>query len=1019
MTVPTPGSAEAITYAQRSKQDDLRVVLSVSYHLWDGEVSDIFDAGSLDLTKWWSTFPTPDQSGESLNLRVFGLPPFELISTHPLWMPTLEDIGFQIFIDVAFPDPTPGYHQMLALVALEGGRGKDSAPMVIHQRGEETIGPGEAIGELMLAGTNINAQTEVTTNPQGSHRYRFEWDPTAGADGGGRITIDLDGTQIFQFDNADVTDPLEPNNGRVANANCVRPYMIVAGFVSEHSDDVETPSGTATAPQVTLRLEDVTVTALDTVDATETLTLTGQPLNNETVSIDGKVYTFQTTLTDVDGNVLISAVDASGSLDNLIAAITLGSGAGTAYATSMTRHLSCTAVAGAGDTMIVTARVPGTAGNSFVLAETLTNGSWGGGAVVLSGGVDGTQYETRVWPGWTSVNAGGTLDTAVVGERFDLDGETWAKLPNVRSMTVTGGRDQQSDSFVVMLAGADASTPATPNLFQGSFATGMLQDRMVGRPILIDTRVVRDDTTATAWKRQIAGIVEDMSTSLEENSATTLMLTGRDRPSVKLDVEISRSYVAVAGAATPDTPALVNAGFNLDSILDDVVDIADLMWTGDVLGATDTDVNTSVDIEPDGLSVGPNLLAATTQLADESGFEVWRRYAVSGTGRYGEIVIARWTLGPEHGIASNVYGPFTRFLVNGPAATEENNARNIRLVESRDGGVGHVSVHSDSMLDSTNNRSALGGEPGPADFPMLPYPPSARELRASLPYGGTIAFATVFWKLRDQFGNVHLGGTGLSRYRRENTNRRTVEVAMEGHDWIQITDPVEIDDPDHTGLVPATMEQLIDNPSVETNATGYSVAAAGTNTIDRNSAQSKIGSWSLRHVRNDAGVAIQSRFGITLTAAQHVFSAFVWLPTNWNWGVPELTFSNYTAATIDHVSAVDTNIRDRWQRVFVTATIDSGDVIGDLEFKSSGAGTAGRFFYADGMQCELGEYPTAYADGSLPGVAWSGAAHASTSNRIGELFVINDRTIAHRNGNIETKLKLVSAEIEEATRRIA
>ncbi len=1014
MTVPIPGSAEAVTYALRPKRHEVRVALSVSYPLWDAEVSDVFDAASLDQSLWWSTFPTPDLSGEAMNLRVFGLPPFELVATHPLWMPTLEDIGFQVFIDVAFPDPTPGYHQMLALVALEGGRGKDSAPMVIHQLGEDTIGPGESVAKLEVAGTNVNAKTEVTVSPQGSHRYRFEWNPTAGADGGGRITIDLDGTQVFQFDNADVTDPLEPNNGRVANANAVRPYMLVMGYVSEHNVDVLDPSGTAAVPQVTLRLEDVTVTALDTTDATGTLTLTGQPLNTETVVIDGKTYTFQTALTDVDGNVLIGAT-ASDSLDNLIAAVTLGTGSGTAYAASMTRHLSCTAAAGAGDTMDVAARVPGTAGNSFGTTQTLTNGTWAN--ATLTGGTDGSTYETRVFPGWTSANAGGDLDTAAVGERFDLDGETWAKLPNLRDLLVRGGRDLQTDTFSLTLAGDDATAPTTANLFQGSFASGMLQDRMVGRPILIDTRIVREDSTATAWKRQIAAIVEDVTSTLGENGAMTVQIAGRDRLSVKLDVEISRSYVAQAGDATPDTPALVNAGFDLDAILDDIIDIADLMWTGDVLGATDTSVNTSVDIEPDALSVGPNLLAAMTQLADESGFEVWRRYAVSGTGRYGELVIARWTLGPEHGIVSDVYGPFARFLVNGPGAPEAHNARGVRLVESRGGGVGHVSVHSDSMLNSTNNLSALGGEPGPADFPMLPYPPSARELRSSLPYGGELGFAVVLWRLRDQFGNVHLGGPGLSRYRRENVNRRVVTVTLEGHDWPQPTDPVEVDDPDHTGLVPATMAQLIANPSVETNATGYSVAAAGTNTIDRNSAQSRLGNWSLRHVRNDAGVAIQSRFALTLTAAQHVFSAFVWLPTAWDWGVPELTFSNYTAAVIDHVSAIDANIRDRWQRVFVTATIDAGDVIGDLEFKSSGAGTAGRFFYADGMQCELGEFPTAYADGSRPGVVWSGTAHASVSDRVGELFVVNDRTLSHRNGNTETTLTLVSGEIVEAARR--
>ena len=81
------------------------------------------------------------------------------------------------------------------------------------------------------------------------------------------------------------------------------------------------------------------------------LTLTGLPLDTETVTIGTKVYTFQTTLTDVDGNVLIGAT-ASDSLDNLIAGIMLTAGAGTTYAASMTENTVDTeATAGAGDTM--------------------------------------------------------------------------------------------------------------------------------------------------------------------------------------------------------------------------------------------------------------------------------------------------------------------------------------------------------------------------------------------------------------------------------------------------------------------------------------------------------------------------------------------------------------------------------------------------------------------------------------------------------------------------------------------
>lgn len=118
-------------------------------------------------------------------------------------------------------------------------------------------------------------------------------------------------------------------------------------------------------------------------NAVSTLTATGNLGDTETVTIGTKVYTFQTVLTDVDGHVLIGAT-ASDSLDNLIAAINLGAGSGTLYATSTTKHTQVTAAAGAGDTMVITAIAPGTAGNLIATTETAANASWTG--LVMAGG---------------------------------------------------------------------------------------------------------------------------------------------------------------------------------------------------------------------------------------------------------------------------------------------------------------------------------------------------------------------------------------------------------------------------------------------------------------------------------------------------------------------------------------------------------------------------------------------------------------------------------------------------------
>lgn len=140
-----------------------------------------------------------------------------------------------------------------------------------------------------------------------------------------------------------------------------------------------------------------------TVLATGTLTLTANAGNTETVTINAKVYTFQTVLTDTDGNVLIGAT-ASDSIDNLIAAINLASGGGTTYAASTTVHPTVSAAVGAGDTMVATAKSPhstGTGGNLLTTTEGLANGSWAA-ATLLGGTIGAVPRSMLAW----SLNTG-------------------------------------------------------------------------------------------------------------------------------------------------------------------------------------------------------------------------------------------------------------------------------------------------------------------------------------------------------------------------------------------------------------------------------------------------------------------------------------------------------------------------------------------------------------------------------------------------------------------------------------
>lgn len=111
--------------------------------------------------------------------------------------------------------------------------------------------------------------------------------------------------------------------------------------------------------------------------ASAILTLTGNATNNQTVTIGDRIYTFKTALSTgptVPNEVLIGTA-ATDSIDNLIAAINAGAGSGTTYSTGTVAHALVTAAAGAGDTMDLTAKAEGAAGNGIVLAETIP-GTW-------------------------------------------------------------------------------------------------------------------------------------------------------------------------------------------------------------------------------------------------------------------------------------------------------------------------------------------------------------------------------------------------------------------------------------------------------------------------------------------------------------------------------------------------------------------------------------------------------------------------------------------------------------------
>lgn len=181
------------------------------------------------------------------------------------------------------------------------------------------------------------------------------------------------------------------------------------------------------------------------IQAIGTLTLTGQPLDTETVVLGATTYTFLTVFVDAANNVLIGA-DAQESLDNLQAAVNLEVGAGTVYGTATVLNTDAFMSDLPGSLKLATARVAGAAGNALATTETLTNGAWS--AATLLGGLDippNSEFTLSALP----PDATGVRAVATVS----------------RSVKTDAGAAELTMSFVTSdgSAGAGAAHPLTVN----------------------------------------------------------------------------------------------------------------------------------------------------------------------------------------------------------------------------------------------------------------------------------------------------------------------------------------------------------------------------------------------------------------------------------------------------------------------------------------------------------------------------------------------------------------------------
>lgn len=144
--------------------------------------------------------------------------------------------------------------------------------------------------------------------------------------------------------------------------------------------------------------------------------------NNDTVTLNGKVYTFQTVLTNTDGHVLIGGNSAA-SLLNLLMAVNLATPAAGHYAAATTLHPTMSAL-NQDTTNFKTyfrAKASGTGGNALTLAKSAATLAVSG-ATLANGGNDTNQITSATIGGVTLFPSAVQFNQSVNQTASDLVG---------------------------------------------------------------------------------------------------------------------------------------------------------------------------------------------------------------------------------------------------------------------------------------------------------------------------------------------------------------------------------------------------------------------------------------------------------------------------------------------------------------------------------------------------------------------------------------------------------------------
>lgn len=230
---------------------------------------------------------------------------------------------------------------------------------------------------LTLTGVAKHGET-VTI---GTRVYQFV---AGAAASGSNVAVDIAGGTVAAA--GTLTMDTQPTAGDSFTLGS-RTYIYVANATADNAGEISVGTDLATAKAHTV----AAINGTDGFNVANTLVTAAAFASDDCVitsRIEGTVgnaYVSTSNFTEVT-----NVFDATTLGDTTLGSDCAAGAAITALVAAITADTSAvvTAVDGAGDTVVATAKTAGTAGNAIALAETMANAAWAGAETVLAGGVD-------------------------------------------------------------------------------------------------------------------------------------------------------------------------------------------------------------------------------------------------------------------------------------------------------------------------------------------------------------------------------------------------------------------------------------------------------------------------------------------------------------------------------------------------------------------------------------------------------------------------------------------------------